>query len=72
MKKDSHSVPNNRTFKNSIEEFVGQLFMWSCVVVAFILLQSFFSPFLHWILYLPLCIILSIPLGFSVVIGLTA
>ncbi|MDR0666067.1 MAG: hypothetical protein LBF71_01510 [Campylobacteraceae bacterium] len=63
---------SGRKIGNFIEEFVGQLFLWSFVVVAFILLQSFFAPFLHPLFYLPLCIIISIPLGFFVVIGTVA
>jgi hypothetical protein len=72
MREDKQFVSKSRKIKDNIEEFVGQLFMWSCVAAAFIFLQSFFAKFLHWIFYLPLCVILSIPIGFSVVIGITA
>ncbi|MDR0762196.1 MAG: hypothetical protein LBF13_04010 [Campylobacteraceae bacterium] len=63
---------NSRKIGNFIEEFIGQIFLWSFVALAFILLQNLFSPFLHWAIYLPVCVILSIPIGFSVVISTVA
>jgi len=67
-----HERENSRTLINDIQEFIGQLFLWSFVVIAFYLLCSFFDPFLHPVIYVPFCIIFSIPLGFSVVIGTVA
>ncbi|MDR2081728.1 MAG: hypothetical protein LBP54_07595 [Campylobacteraceae bacterium] len=72
MKKSSQFVSKSRKIRDNIEEVIGQIFLWSFVIAAFILLQNFFSGFLHWIFYLPLCIVFSIPLGFSVVIGTVA
>ncbi|MDR0579579.1 MAG: hypothetical protein LBG21_03145 [Campylobacteraceae bacterium] len=72
MQKSGKFALGNRKIRNDIEEFIGQIFLWSFVVAAFILLQSFSAPFLHPLFYLPLCAILSIPIGFSVVIGTVA
>ncbi|MDR2099694.1 MAG: hypothetical protein LBP40_02550 [Campylobacteraceae bacterium] len=72
MKKNTKFISKTRTISNNIEEFIGQIFLWFFVAAAFVLMQGFFSTFLHLIFYLPLCIILSIPLGFSVTIGIIA
>ncbi|MDR2790812.1 MAG: hypothetical protein LBB59_07570 [Campylobacteraceae bacterium] len=70
--KNREFISKTRTAKDNIAEFIGQIFLWSFVVIAFILLQNFFSGFLHWVFYLPLCAIFSIPLGFSATIGTVA
>jgi hypothetical protein len=59
----------NRKLSNFIEEFIGQLFMWSFVVIVFVLLMRFFGTFVHPIIIFPICLVLSIPIGFLVVIG---